>query len=82
MSSGTSFATTDTTPSAPRAMSGRVTASSPESTRKWGGRSRKIAMICARSPEASFVPAMLSVSRARARVVAAVMFDAVRAGTL
>src|SRR5437899_10502977 len=82
IASGTSFETTDTTPSAPSAINGRVMASSPESTQKFGGRSRRIAMICARSAEASFVPTMLARSPARVSVVAAVMLDAVRPGTL
>jgi len=63
-------------------MSGSVMASSPESTWKWGGRARRIAMIWARSPDASFVPTMFSMSRASARVVEAVMFEPVRPGTL
>src|SRR2546422_7529468 len=61
-------------------MRGSVSASSPESTAKPGGRSRRIAMIWARSPDASLMPAMFSASRARVRVVAALMFEAVRPG--
>jgi hypothetical protein len=59
-----------------------VIASSPERTRKPSGLSRRIAMICARSPEASLTATTFSTSRASLSVVSAEMFEEVRPGTL
>ena len=80
--SGISFEATETIPSAPSAISGKVTASSPESTQKFAGRSRKISMICDRFPDASLTATMFSQSRASRSTVCAAMFDEVRPGTL
>ena len=81
MANGTSFETTEMIPTPPRAITGRVTASSPESTAKLGGMAWKIAAICEMFPEASFTPTTVSISARRARVAGST-FTAVRPGTL
>ena len=57
---GISFATTETSPSAPSEMSGSVEASSPENTLKFLGRFAIISITCEKSPDASFVATMFS----------------------
>src|SRR5947207_3185891 len=80
--SGAALVTAATSPSPPRGRRGRGWASSPDSTRKPAGRSRRMAMSCPKSPDACLTPRMFSTSRARASVVAAARLDAVRPGTL
>ena len=56
-------------PEPPSEIKGRVTASSPDSTQKFAGRSRRISMICDRFPDASLIATMFSQSLARRKTV-------------
>ena len=62
-------------------MSGKVKASSPESTRKPGGTAFSTSICCTMLPEASLMPTMLGICESRP-TVAGSMFDEVRPGTL
>lgn len=61
---------------------GNVIPSSPEMTSKFSGLFLMMSSIWVMFPEASLMATMLSKSRARRRVVSAVMFTPVRPGTL
>src|SRR6185437_2451931 len=80
-SRGATLDVTETTPSPPAAITATVKPSSPDSTVKSGGRSRRISMIWPRLPEASLMPPMFG-TRERASVVRASMLLPVRPGTL
>ncbi len=73
---------TDITPTAPHAIIGNVSASSPLMTSKSSGLFLIISSTCSRLPLASFTATMLSQSRARRTVVSAFRFTPVRPGTL
>ena len=80
-SAGASFETTAMTPSAPHAIIGSASESSPERTEKPAGRCRRISHAWSRLPEASFT-AHIRGSSASARTVSGSMFRPVRPGTL
>ena len=81
MAKGTSLETTEMTPTPPRAISGRVIASSPESTAKSSGTAWKMAAIWEMLPDASLTPTTVSISARRASVAGST-FRPVRPGTL
>src|SRR5436190_3464895 len=58
ISDGISFAATEMMPRPPTAISGSVSASSPERTMKSSGTARQISHICVMLPDASFTPTM------------------------
>jgi hypothetical protein len=81
ISCGISFDATEMMPCPPIAISGSVSPSSPESTRKSSGTARQISHICGTLPEASFTPAMFGICASRASVATST-FTPVRPGTL
>ncbi len=81
ISAGTSFDATETMPAPPTAITGSVSASSPESTRKPGGTAAQISHICVMLPDASFTPAMFGMALRRTRVATSTL-QPVRPGTL
>ena len=81
MSPGISFETTEITPSPPKAISGRVIESSPESTEKPSGTDWQIRPICPMSPDASLTATMLGMSASRASR-SGLTLQHVRPGTL
>ena len=68
-------------PRPPSAITGMVTASSPESTVKPDGTSFRMVATCPMLPEASFTPTMFSMAARRA-MVAGSTFTPVRPCTL
>src|SRR5208337_1349232 len=81
ISRGISLDATEMTPTPPSAITGRVTASSPDSTRKPSGTEFSASAICAMFPLASFTPAILATSLNLARVAGSRLAE-VRPGTL
>ena len=79
---GRALPMTEITPTAPLAIIGNVSASSPLITSKPSGLFLMISSTCSRLPEASLMPTMLGKSLAMRHVVAAFMFTPVRPGTL
>ena len=79
ISAGTSFETTETIPRPPTDITGSVSASSPDSTRKSSGTARQISHICVTLPDASFTPTMFG-DRAQADDGGDVHVDAGAAG--
>ena len=75
------FAATEITPSPPRAMKTCVLASSPESTSKPLGRSRRMSMTWVRFPDASFTATMFACSASFSCVFVSMLLP-VRPGTL
>ena len=61
ISAGTSFDATEMMPRPPIAISGSVSASSPDSTRKSSGTLRQISAICVTLPDASLTPTMFGI---------------------
>src|ERR1041385_3192197 len=68
ISAGISFDATEITPTPPKAITGNVTASSPESTQKLSGTSPQISAIWLTLPLASFTPIILGISVKRTSV--------------
>ena len=68
-------------PRPPTDISGSVSASSPERTRKLSGTLRQTSTICVTLPDASFTPTMFGICASRASVAIST-FTPVRPGTL
>ena len=81
ISAGISLDTTETTPRPPSAISGKVMASSPDSTTNSSGTRFRMAAICKIFPDASLIPTMLAICASLA-TVAGSMFTPVRPCTL
>ena len=69
------------TPSPPRVSNGNAHESSPESTEKPAGRSRRMVMICSRFAEASLTATIRGCSASRMSVAESTL-QLVRPGTL
>jgi hypothetical protein len=78
---GISFDATETMPTPPSAITGNVTASSPEKTRNVSGTELMASAICVMLPLASLTPTMFGISTSRASVAGS-RFAPVRPGTL
>ena len=81
MGPGISFDATEITPTPPSAMSGKVKASSPDSTWKPGSTAFRTSICCVMLPDASLMPTMFGTFERRA-TMAGSMLDDVRPGTL
>ena len=81
ISAGISLDATEMMPRPPTAISGSVSASSPESTMKSSGTARQISHICVTLPDASFTPAMFGSPAIRTSVETSTLTP-VRPGTL
>ena len=81
MSAGISFDATEMTPRPPIAISGNVSASSPERMMKSEGSSLQTSIIWLMLPEASLTPMMLGIAERRASVAGST-FTPARPGTL
>ena len=81
ISAGISFDATEMMPRPPTAISGSVSASSPDSTMKSDGTARQISHICVTLPDASFTPTMFGISARRTSVAGSTLHP-VRPGTL
>jgi hypothetical protein len=81
ISRGISFDATEMMPRPPTAISGSVSASSPDSTRNSGGTALATSHICVMFPDASLTPTMFGTSAMRASVATST-FTPVRPGTL
>ena len=71
--------TTEMMPTPPSEMTGSVTASSPEKTRKSSGTALHTSAICEMLPLASFTPMMLGISASRASVAGSMLRRCARA---